>query len=102
MPRVRYGKVHSLNNYFSSAGNNYAIRAGYEASILIEGNYFEGVGTPHEIDGEGASIVQMSNIYEGTSGAQDTAGSAFDPPDEYTADPAASVKARVMAEAGPR
>jgi pectate lyase len=102
MPRVRYGKVHSLNNYFSSAGNNYVIRAGFQASILIEGNYFDGVGTPHEIDGDGASVVEMNNIYDGTEGAQDTAGSAFDPPYDYVADPASAIPASVMAAAGPR
>jgi pectate lyase len=43
MPRVRYGKVHLLNNYFNSSVSNYCIYAGYQADLLIESNYFEGV-----------------------------------------------------------
>jgi pectate lyase len=45
MPRIRFGDVHVFNNYFSSSGNNYCIRAGFHAKVVVENNYFQGVGT---------------------------------------------------------
>jgi pectate lyase len=105
MPRVRYGDVHVFNNYYSAAGNNYAVGAGLESRLLIENNHFEGVADPHIFyDGEPtAEIAIGGNLYTATSGAQDMGqGSSFDPPYPYTPDPAAQVKASVMANAGPR
>jgi pectate lyase len=102
MPRVRFGQVHVFNNYYSSSGNNYCVRAGVEANILVENNYFEGVDSPHEVDASGAIIEASGNAYSGTSGAQDDNGDAFDPPYAYTAESAESARAAVMANAGPQ
>jgi pectate lyase len=105
MPRVRFGQVHVLNNYYSSAGNNYVVRAGFESDVLVEGNYFDGVGKPHEInedDGGPGKLTATNNEYVATTGAQDATGTAFAPPYAYAADPALDVKALVMANAGPR
>jgi pectate lyase len=99
---VRFGQVHVFNNYYSASGNNYCIRAGVEASILVENNYFDRVDTPHEIDGSGASIVANGNSYNATTGAQDESGSAFDPPYEYTLAPADDIPDAVRAGAGPQ
>jgi len=108
MPRVRFGEVHSFNNYFSSAGNNYCIRGGTNAHILSEGNFFDGVNSPHEFNSptdEGtAHITARDNGYQGTP-ADDGAtglGTPFnDPPYDYPLDPASSVPALVQACAGP-
>lgn len=104
MPRVRFGQVHVLNNYYSSTGNNYAVRAGFEANVLIESNYFDGVDTPHEInedDGGPAVVTARGNEYVATTGAQDATGTAFEPPYDYSPDPAADIKAEVTDGAGP-
>jgi pectate lyase len=64
-------------------GDNYAIRAGYESNVLVEGNYFDGTATPHEInedDGGPGTLNARDNEYAMTSGAQDQAGTAFPPP----------------------
>jgi pectate lyase len=101
MPRVRFGQVHLFNNYFNSTGNNYCVRGGFEARVLLENNYFKGVDTPHEIADTTAQIVARGNVYDGTSGARDTAGSAFTPPYGYTLDAASGVSSAVPAGIGP-
>lgn len=105
MPRVRFGQVHVFGNYYSSAGNNYCVRAGMEADVLIESNYFDGVGKPHEINEDPSGLAKVTardNEYAGTTGAQDMTGTAFTPPYAYTPDAAGDVKALVMNGAGPR
>ncbi|WP_437947786.1 hypothetical protein WME98_44915 [Sorangium sp. So ce296] len=108
MPRVRFGEVHVFNNYYSAAGNNYAIGGGLEARLRIENNTFDGVKDPHVFyDGEPtAQIVASGNAYFGLS---DTTrkdmgqGSAFTPPYTVALDPAgASLKDVVTRCAGPR
>lgn len=101
MPRGRFGDIHVFDNYYSSTGNNYVIRAGVYAQILVENNYFKGVDTPHEIDGTGAQIVARGNVYDATTGAQDTSGSAFTPGYGYAIDAASSIPALVQQGAGP-
>jgi pectate lyase len=105
MPRVRFGDVHVFNNYYSSTGNSYAIAGGTEAKLLIENNYFENVNSPH-IFHEGdttAQIVASGNEYSNATGLRQTGqGSAFVPPYAYVLAPASSVKAAVMATAGPK
>jgi pectate lyase len=110
-PRVRYGRNHIYNNLYESSATNYCIRAGIEAQVLIEGNYFDGVDTPHEFNGDDNETAFISvgtgplaNSYVGTSGGQLTGGDGTewnDPPYDVTVDAAASVPAVVMAGAGP-
>ncbi len=101
MPRVRYGKVHLVNNYFNSSVSNYCIYAGYKANLLIEGNYFEGVKNPIRLEtGNFTAAQSVDNTFVGTSGTSSGSGTAFIPP--YTLDKIASqdVKQTVMAGAG--
>ncbi|MFZ4725447.1 MAG: pectate lyase family protein [Paludibacter sp.] len=46
MPRVRFGKVHVVNNLFDSKDALYCIRAGYMANLHIEKNSFLNVKQP--------------------------------------------------------
>jgi pectate lyase len=103
MPRVRFGDVHVFNNYYSSSGNNYCIRAGFHSNLLIENNHFQGVDTPHEAgEDQGTAIITArGNLYSSTTGAQTTRGTAFTPPYPYTLDAASSVSAAVQSGAGP-
>ncbi|WP_438030026.1 pectate lyase family protein [Sorangium sp. So ce233] len=108
MPRVRFGEVHVFNNYYSAAGNNYAIGGGLEARLRIENNYFDGVKDPHifyEAEPT-AQIVASGNTYIGMSDTtrKDTGqGAAFTPPYTVTLDTAdASLKDVVTRCAGPR
>lgn len=108
-PRVRFGKNHIVNNLYSASGNNYCVRAGKQAQILLEGNVFSGVKSPHEFNNssdEGtASITSKNNSYVNTSGSQETGGGgpAFtSPPYAYTADATSGLEAAIKAGVGPK
>jgi pectate lyase len=110
-PRVRYGQNHLFNNYYSSATSNYCVRAGIESSVLLEGNYFDGVETPHEFnsDDDATAFIALgtgtsANVYDATTGEQLTGGNGepFTPPYEYTLRAASEVPMAVMAGAGPQ
>jgi pectate lyase len=109
MPRVRFGQVHVFNNYFASAGNNYCVRAGLKASILVEGNYFDGVNSPHEFnstdDQATAYITARNNTYDNTTGNQATGGGGTpfsNAPYSATIESASGIPALVRSCAGPR
>jgi pectate lyase len=73
---------------------------------VVENNYFDNVKDPHVFyDMEAtAQIAASGNVYMGMSATttQDTGqGNAFDPPYAYDLADANSVKAVVMANAGP-
>jgi pectate lyase len=110
-PRVRYGRNHLFNNYYDSNVANYCVRAGIEASILLEANYFDGVDSPHQFNNssnEQTAFIALgsgdrANTYDATSGdkAVDGGGSPFTPPYTYQVDAASGVPAAVKAQAGP-
>jgi pectate lyase len=110
-PRVRFGRNHLFNNYYNSSVSNYCVRAGIEASILLEGNAFEGVKSPHQFNNtsneETAYIAlgtgDRANGYTSTSGDQETegGGAPFTPPYAYQVTSASGVGAAVKAGAGP-
>lgn len=63
MPRVRFGRVHSYNNYFNNSVNGvvtnlYCVRAALESQILVEKNFFEKVRNPWEAFVTGAGGTQ--------------------------------------------
>jgi len=82
MPRIRYGKVHMVNNYFSSSVANHGIRAAFKADVLAEGNYFiSGYNSPiDEYNGDYTAILAKNN----TNATNLTKNTAFTPP--YTID----------------
>jgi pectate lyase len=54
MPRVRFGQVHSFNNYFNASvdgivTNSYCVRAAIGSQLFIENNFFENVHTPWKV-----------------------------------------------------
>lgn len=101
MPRVRFGKVHLVNNYFNSTVSNKCIMAGYEADLLIEANVFENVKSPIDLmDKTFTAITQKNNIFTNTTGNTAGSGTAFTPPYTLTAVDASTVKALVTAGAG--
>jgi pectate lyase len=109
MPRVRFGQVHVFNNLFASPGNNYCVRAGRGARLLIEDNYFDGVNSPHEFNSDEdkatAHITSRNNVYQNTTGMQATGGEGMpftSVPYDAKSDPAERVPTLVRACAGPR
>jgi len=108
-PRVRFGHNHLFNNYWSSAGDNYCIRAGISAHILVQNNVFQGVKNPQAFnstsDQATAYITASGNQYNSCSGTEATGGggTAFtSPPYTVTPDAVTSVAAAVQSGAGPK
>jgi pectate lyase len=109
-PRIRFGQNHLFNNYYNSLTSNYCVRAGIDANILLEGNFFDGVDDPHEFNNEDDQLTanitaDASNIYDATTSDRATGGGGTpftDPPYEYTLDDAAGIPALVQEQAGPR
>jgi len=106
MPRSRYGKIHMLNNLFTSVGDSYCTNAGLMASLLVEANVYSGVRAPLQPATGGDMLAPTSgpgvNLFTNTSGLTTATGVGFVPPYAYTPEPAAGVAAAVMAGAGPQ
>jgi len=102
MPRVRFGKVHVVNNYFNSTASSSCVQAGFEANLLIEANVFENVKKPIDLmSGTSTAVQSKNNIFTNVSG--NTAGNgvnAFTPPYTISTLGASSVKATVTASGG--
>jgi pectate lyase len=109
-PRIRFGQNHLFNNYWSSDVANYCVRSGIQAQILLEGNFFDGVETPHEFNNAADQLTSnitagATNTYQMITGEMAVGGEgpAFtDPPYEYTLDPTAGIPAAVSSGAGPQ
>lgn len=100
MPRARYGDIHIFNNYYSSVGNNYCIRSGVNARLLVEGNFFHNVSDPMVLDGSG-QVVERDNMFQYAQGARAVRGEGFEPPYAYQLDPEVDILTLVPAGAGP-
>ncbi|OXA83296.1 pectate lyase family protein [Flavobacterium hercynium] len=100
MPRVRFGKVHLINNYFNSTVSNKCIAAGVEADIRIEKNVFEGVKNPIDLMSGYTAVTESNNIFTNVTGTKAGNKTAFTPPYSIVTLDAAAVKADVSANAG--
>ncbi len=101
MPRVRFGKVHVVNNLFNSSVAAQCVMAGFEADLLVESNVFENVAEPIDLmDNTFTAITSRNNIFTSTSGNTAGSGTAFTPPYSLTVTPASQVKNMVSASAG--
>ncbi|MBY0427413.1 MAG: hypothetical protein K2Q22_17390, partial [Cytophagales bacterium] len=80
MPRVRFGKLHIVNNLYNSSVSKYCILAGYHADLLIENNAFINVKTPIDItQGTFVGVTARNNIFSGTTGNTLGSGTSFTP-----------------------
>ena len=112
MPRVRFGRVHVYNNYYSCHNNYYCIASAIESQVLIENNYFDNVNWPYwhwtaEPNNQ-EKIRATGNIlyncywwdYCPYNDCTFVDPNVFTPPYYYGLDNAADVPAIVMAGAG--
>lgn len=115
-PRVRYGQVHLLNNYYVGDRKHPGYRHGYSvgvahaARILSEANVFEvaGAGNCRQVVRDpGASpgvFADRGSLLNGQALADCPYGgdTGWRPPYAYTSLPAAEVARHVVEHAGPR
>lgn len=99
-PRVRFGDVHLFDNYYSTAGNDYSIWAALGSRVLLENNYFHDVKNSHELHDPDAQLLARDNVYDATTGAAQSTGTAFVPPYPYSAEPALGLGAIIQQGAG--
>lgn len=109
MPRVRYGKNHVFNNYYSCTGNSYCVGGSWGFKGLLENNYFDHVKNPISDAGRvdsGTSgtftveIKSVGNIFDGCTGNMSGYGTAFVPPYPYSLDASANIPSIVKQGAG--
>jgi len=108
-PRVRFGKNHLFNNLWAAAGDNYCVRAGIQAAILVESSVFDGVKDPHQFnstdDESTANIAAKNNDYSTATGKEETGGGGpaiGTLPYSYTPDALDGVSDAVKNGAGPK
>ncbi|MGC9500429.1 pectinesterase family protein [Streptomyces sp. WG7] len=100
--------AHLYNNFLEDAPgtditSSYGNYARGRTSMVLENSYFQGVRNPVTKDAT-ATLVQRGNVFSGTSGRNESGGTAFDPRKfyAYTPDRAADVPALLRSGAGPR
>ncbi|GGS58358.1 pectinesterase family protein [Streptomyces griseoviridis] len=100
--------AHLYNNYLEDApgtsiASSYGTYARGGTAMVLENSYFQGFANPVIKDAT-ASLVQRGNVFSGTSGRNESGGTAFDPKAyyAYSPDAAAKVPSLVKAGAGPR
>jgi pectate lyase len=108
-PRVRYGRVHVVNNLFVAtdpARFGYSIGLGKRCRIVSEDNAWElapGIDDSRLLRALGGTqFSDRGSIRNGLPVALGSAPPAFDPPPIAERIPAARVAARVRGNAGPR
>ncbi|MFI2633837.1 pectinesterase family protein [Streptomyces collinus] len=100
--------AHLYNNFLEDAPGT-AIKSAYGnysrggTKMVLENSLFQGVKNP-VIKDSGAAVVQRGNSFSGTSGRNESGGSAFDPTTyyPYSLDKAADLPSILKAGAGPR
>jgi pectate lyase len=100
MPRTRRGKIHVVNNLYTSVGSSYCTNAGFETHLLVENNVYNGVKNPLSPDANG-DMLARGNVFTGTSGTTVANGTGFTPPYTYTPEPTNALAAAIMTGAGP-
>lgn len=97
MPRIRFGKVHLVNNLFSSSVANNCIRAGYKADVLVENNVFVNQKVPIDLfNGDYTAVKGINN-----SGASNISkGTVFTPPYQLSVGLVNTVETQVKQCAG--
>lgn len=101
MPMARVGKIHMLNNYFSSTTANNCINPRLNSEFLIEGNYVE-KGVKHYYSQSGAIAVTWTsdNYIAEANGLPTSVGATVTVPYDYSVVPYRNIPKMVKKGAG--
>ena len=101
MPMVRVGKIHMLNNYFTSTTANNCINPRVNSEFLIEGNYIEkGVKRYYSQNGAIAVTWTADNYVAEDSSLPTSVGAIVTVPYDYSVAPYRDVPIVVKKGAG--
>ena len=101
MPMARVGKIHMLNNYFSSTTAYNCINPRKNSEFLIEGNYFDqGVAKYYSQTDAVAVTWAADNYIAAASQLPSSFGTTVSVPYDYTVVPASQVPTVVKQGAG--
>ena len=101
MPMVRVGKIHMLNNYFTSTTANNCINPRKNSEFLIEGNYFDqGVVNYYSQSGATAVTWKSNNYIAEAGNLPSSFGGTVIVPYDYTVAPYNDVPATITQNAG--
>jgi pectinesterase len=100
--------AHLYNNFLEDVAGT-TIKSSYgnysrgKTKMVLENSYFQGVNNP-VIKDSTATVVQKGNTFVGTTGRNESGGTAFDPKSYYgyTLDKTADVPSLLKSGAGPR
>ncbi|MGW6737768.1 pectinesterase family protein [Streptomyces sp. NPDC055013] len=100
--------AHLYNNFLEDVAgtditSSYGNYSRGRTAMVLENSYFQGMNNPVTKDST-ATLVQRGNVFTGTSGRNESGGTAFDPKAyySYTLDSAANVPSLLKSGAGPR
>ena len=100
-PRGRYGKVHVVNNLYTSQDMSYACGPGHKMQMLIEKNVFNCNGSPVKTQGKGPYAWKTVGNIGSKKPGDKTVGTVFTPPYKLSEEMDASqVESKVKASAG--
>ena len=104
MPMGRVGKIHMLNNYFTSTTASNCINPRINSEFLIEGNYFgTGVKRFYQSNDNPVAVTWADNNYSvetNQMGTPSSFGTTVTVPYSYSVATTANIPAEVQANAG--
>ena len=100
MPMARYGKIHMLNNYFSSTTASNCINPRKNSEFLIEGNYIDNSVPKYYSQSDAKSVTWANNNYTKGQSKPANVGSTVTVPYNYTVASYSDVPTEVQNHAG--
>ena len=100
MPMARVGKIHMLNNYFSSKTADNCINPRKNSEFLIEGNYFDAGVKRYYGESDSKAVTWKSNNYIAEGDIPSSKGSTVTIPYTYSVVSYSEVPTEVKASAG--
>ena len=101
MPMVRVGKIHMLNNYYTSTSASNCINPRKNSEFLIDGNYFDKGVKKYYSQVDAIAVTWTANNYIAeASSLPGSMGEAVAVPYDYSVAPCSEVPEVVMAKAG--